>query len=329
MTVLVTGATGFIGSRLARRLAGAGHAVRILTRGADAEPRLSGCPIEVVQGDVADPESVERAVQGVEALYHLAGAFQGVKSSGEYRRVNVEGTRHVVEAALRHGVKRFVHCSTSGVHGPSLNGPIAEDAPFRHAPWNLYEATKAEGERLVMRAAHEQGLPASVARPGIVYGPGDRRLLKLFRTIAKGKFLMLGDGRPTYHLAYVDDVVDGMLLCGSRPEAVGEAFLLAGEECPTVGEVVALIARAVGAPLPAWRVPAGPVYAAGYLCELACRPLGLEPPLSRRRVEFFTKSRSFDIGKAKRRLGYAPLVGPEEGIRRTVRWYQEQGWLNG
>ncbi len=329
MTVLVTGGAGFIGSRLARRLSEAGHAVRILTRRADPGPGLRGVPVEVARGDVADAEAVERAVRGAETVYHLAGAFQGVKATAEYQRTNVEGTRRMVEAALRHGVKRFVHCSTCGVHGPARNGPIAEAAPFRYAPWNAYETSKAQGERLVMQAARERGLAASVARPAIVYGPGDRRLLKLFTAIATRRFVLLGDGRPAYHLAYVDDVVDGMLLCGTRPEAVGEAFLLAGGACPTVGEVASLIARALGVALPAWRLPAGPFYAAGVLCELACRPLGIEPPLSRRRVEFFTSHRIFDITKAKDRLGYAPRVSPEEGIRRTAQWYRDQGLLDG
>lgn len=330
MKVLVTGATGFVGSHLTRRLARDGHAVRILTRASDPPASVTGVPLEVARGDVTDPSAVDRAVRGVEAVYHLASNFRQVGASASASHaVHVQGTVHIVEAALRHGVRRLVHCSTGGIHGPSTNGPLTEDAPYRYARWNIYETTKAEADQLVLRAAAERKLPAVVVRPAIVYGPGDRRLLKLFKAIAKRRFVMLGSGQVKYHLAYVEDVVDGMLLCGDRKAAVGEAFILAGAQCPTLQEVVSLIAGTLNVSVPSWRLPLAPFYAAGYLCEVACKPLGIEPPLHRRRVEIFRSHRAFDISKAQRVLGYAPRISPEEGIRRTVRWYQEQGWLNG
>ncbi len=327
MTVLVTGATGFVGSHLVRRLAADGHAVRILARSSARAELFGGLGVDVVLGDVTDSAAVNRAVAGIEVVYHLAGAFQGVKSDAEYRQVNVEGTRHVVEAALHHRVQRLVHCSTCGVHGPTVNEPITEDSPLRYAPWNLYEATKAEGEQLVLRAAAECGLSAAVVRPAVIYGPGDLRLLKLFRAIAKRRFVMLGSGRVRYHLVYVEDVVEGLLACAAHPRAVGEAFLVAGPECPTLNEVVAWIAGAVGVPRPRWHMPVGPVYAAGFLCEQLCKPLKIAPPLHRRRVEVFRADRAFDISKARRMLGYEPQVDARTGIERTAVWYREGGLL--
>ena len=330
MRALVTGATGLVGSHLTRRLVQDGHAVRILARPASHVEHLQDLPIEIVRGDVTDADAVDRAAAGVEAIYHLASNFRqagaGLSAS---RAVHVQGTAHVVRAALAHRVQRLVHCSTGGVHAPSTNGALTEDAPYHAPDGNAYEATKVEAEQLVFRAAAEEGLPAAVIRPGIVYGPGDRRLLKLFRAIAKRRFVMFGEGRNAYHLAYVDDVIDGMVLCGTRPEAIGQAFFLAGAACPTLEQVITLIARAVGAKPPSWRLPVGPIDTAARLCEAACRPLGIAPPLTRRRVDFFRVSRILDISKARRLLGYAPQVDLAEGIRRTARWYREQGWLNG
>ena len=329
MNVLVTGATGFVGIHLTRRLVQDGHAVRILARSAASASRVSALEAEVVIGDVTDPAAIDCAVAGAEIVYHLAGAFQGVRADAQYWRVNVDGTRYVIEAALRHGVRRLVHCSTSGVHGPSTNGPLTEESPLAHSPWNLYEVTKAAGERLVLSAAREHGLDAVVFRPAAIYGPGDLRLLKLFRAIAKRRFVMLGDGQPQYHTVYIDDLIDGILQCAGRPEALGEAFILAGPRATSIQELVETIAEAVGTSVPRWRLPVGPVYAAGVLCEWACKPLKIAPPLHRRRVDFFRYHRLFDSAKAKRLLGYAPQVDLQTGIERTARWYQEEGWLNG
>ena len=330
MKVLVTGATGFVGSHLTRRLVQDGHTVRILARPGSRLEQFDGLPVDIVPGDITDNAAVDRAAAGVERIYHLAAVFRQAGASDEvYRQVNIEGTQYVIDAALRHGVARLVHCSTVGVHGPATNGPITEDAPYRYAQWNVYEATKAEAEQLVLRAAAERKLPATVVRPAIIYGPGDLRLLKLFQAIAKRRFIMLGNGQVRYHLVYVEDVVEGLLLCGDREAAVGEAFILAGPECPTLQQVVSRIAQTLQVSVPPFRLPLTPFYAAGYLCELACKPLGFEPPLHRRRVDVFRSSRVFDISKARRVLGYAPRVDSGEGIRRTAQWYREQRRLNG
>ena len=138
---------------------------------------------------------------------------------------------------------------------------------------------------------------------------------------------MVGTGRPFYHPVYIDDLVSGFLLALDRPEAAGEAFIIAGSRYVTQAELAALIARHSGGRVLPFRIPATPVVWAGILCEALCAPLGIEPPLHRRRVEFWTKSRAFSIEKARRLLGYAPQVDLDEGIARTVAWYREAGWL--
>jgi nucleoside-diphosphate-sugar epimerase len=166
-----------------------------------------------------------------------------------------------------------------------------------------------------------------VVRPGAIYGPGETRLLKLFRAIARGRYAIVGSGRPFYHPVYIDDLVQGFLLAMTRPEAAGEAFIVAGPSYVSQRELAALVARHTGGTVLPFRVPAWPLVAAGAVCEALCVPLRIDPPLHRRRVEFWVKSRAFSIEKARRVLGYRPAVDLDEGIARTAAWYRQAGWL--
>jgi nucleoside-diphosphate-sugar epimerase len=151
--------------------------------------------------------------------------------------------------------------------------------------------------------------------------------LKLFRGVARQRFVILGSGRIFYHLTYIDDLLEGFRLCGTVPAAAGRTYILAGGEVTTLTELVGLIAEEAGVPPPRVRLPVWPVWIAGAICEALCAPLRIEPPLYRRRVDFFTKSRAFDIARARAELGYAPQVGLRDGIRRTLEWYRAAGWL--
>jgi len=222
-------------------------------------------------------------------------------------------------------VRRVVHCSTVGVHGDVENPPANEDAPLR--PGDIYQETKLEGERVAREAAAASGIELVIARPSGIYGPGDRRLLKLFRGVARRRFVILGRGDIYYHLTYVDDLVEGFRLCGTVPQAAGRTYILAGGEVGTLNELVHLIARESGVkPLPV-RLPVWPFWMAGAACEAVCVPLRVEPPIYRRRVDFFTKSRAFDISRARAELGYAPKVTLREGVRRSLEWYRLKGWI--
>jgi nucleoside-diphosphate-sugar epimerase len=324
VTDLVTGATGFTGGHLARSLA-ATRPVRALVRDPARGAGLAASGIEIVRGDLRDASALNAAVKGIDVVYHVAALYRAAGVRAEtYRAINRTAVGQLVEAAASAGVRRVVHCSTVGVHGNVDHPPANEDAPLK--PGDIYQVTKLEGEQLAREAAVRCGIELTIVRPSGIYGPGDRRLLKLFRNVVR-RFPVLGSGRIYYHLTYIDDLVEGFRLCGEHRRAAGRTYILAGGEVTTLMDVMTLIAEAAGVRPPTLHLPVWPFWLAGAACEAICAPLGIEPPVYRRRVDFFTKNRAFDITRARTEVGYEPRVGLPEGIRRTLGWYREHGWL--
>lgn len=327
MRILVTGGTGFTGTHLVRRLLADGHDVVALdlTPG-DFGDELVAAGARLELASVTERERVCAATEGAELVFHVAAAFRDLtQSRDEYREVNVEGTRNVLAAAQAHGVRRVVYCSTIGVHGDVRDPPADEDAPIE--PADHYQHTKWEGE-LVCREFLERGLDVSIVRPAAIYGPGDPgRFLLLFKMVKKGWFPMLGDGEVPYHPVYADNLVDLFLLAAEKPEARGRAYIGADEECCTLNELVTAVARAMDTNVRRVRLPYWPVWLAALATEAVCKPLGISPPLFRRRIHWYRQVRAFDIERARRELGYRPRVGLDEGLRRTFRWYREHGYV--
>lgn len=322
--ILITGGLGFLGGHLAARFSAAGEAIRILAR-PERRTESGECPHEVVWGDIRDPEAVERAVRGAEVVIHTVSNFRkGGSDEREAYAVNVEGTKNVIAACRKAGVQQLIHCSTIGVHGNVLEVPADEETPFN--PLDLYQETKLQSEQEVWKA-HRTGLPVTVIRPISIFGPGDLRMLKLFRMIQKGRFVMVGDGQALFQPAYIDDVVDGFQLSLRNPKAIGEAFIIGGEEYVPLSNLVSTIASELRVPPPRWRLPMKPVLLAADLCERIFVPLKREPPLHRRRVSFFQNNRAFSVRKAKEILGFRPQMGLRDSLRATIGWYRERGWL--
>jgi dihydroflavonol-4-reductase len=324
--VLVTGATGFTGGRLARALAGRGYDVAALVRDVARAQDLASSGLRLEQGDLRDRASLTRATANVDVVYHVAAIYrQAGLPRDAYHAVNAVAVRDIIEAAAANGVRRVVHCSTVGVHGDVEHPPANEDAPLR--PGDVYQETKLEGERLAREAAARLGIEVTIVRPTGIYGPGDRRLLKLFRGVARRRWVTLGSGEIYYHLTYIDDLVEGFRLCGEHEAAANRTYILAGGEVTTLNALVQIVADVARVPAPRLHLPVWPVWALGAVCEAVCAPLGIEPPIYRRRVDFFTKSRAFDISRARHDIGYAPRVGLRDGTSRTLDWYRDHGWL--
>ncbi|WP_299567941.1 NAD-dependent epimerase/dehydratase family protein [uncultured Sulfitobacter sp.] len=324
---LVTGATGFTGGRLAEVLVTRGYRVRAMVRdmGGTAATSLRALGIETVQGDLTDAGAIARAMEGVTHLFNIAAAYRDASHPDAYYfRVNRDGVRDLLAAAAKAGVARIVHCSTCGVHGDVMEIPANEETTFR--PGDVYQRSKLEGEEIA-RAAMARGAPVSVVRPTGIYGPGDLRFLKLFRTVGNGTFRMFGDGEIAYHMTFIDDIVQGLILAAEHPAAVGEVFLIGDETYTTLNLLVAEVARVLDVPPPRGHLPVAPLMAAAVACEAICKPFGIDPPLHRRRVSFFTKARAFSVEKAKRTIGYQPQTSLAEGLRLTAAWYRETGRL--
>lgn len=324
---LVTGATGFTGSVLVRKLIQQGIDVVAIARPTSNLVPFAGMPIKWLRGDVFDQELIDEAVKGVNYIFHMVTPFREAKSPDEgYYNVHVLSTQLLAKAALKEpNFRRFVHVSTIGVHGHIEHPPGDENCPFH--PGDIYQETKLDGELWIKQFADQEGLPVTVVRPAGIYGPGERRLLKIYKMVVRGWVPVIGDGSNLLHFIHVDDLTNFFLLAAIHPDAVGEVFICGSKQAIPFREMVTIISRYYGTSAKFLRLPAAPLFAVGYLFELICRPLGIEPPIYRRRLAFYTKDRSFNTSKMQK-LGFIPAHADEEGLEELARWYLDQGWIS-
>jgi len=297
-----------------------------LVRSPDKAAPLAERGVETVVGDITDPDAVEHALDGVGMVFHLAGRLLEPGHEPElYRTTHVDGTQLVLDVArTQPQLARFVHCSTTGVLGVTGAHPAAEDSPF--APTNLYEASKALAE-LRVRAAHRNGLPTVVIRPGLVYGPGDLHLVSFFRAVMKRQFRPIGREPVWMHPIYINDMTEAFVRCACAPEAVGELFHIAGTEPVPLLRLATVIAEAIGASPPTGHIPLAAARSVARFGDLLPERLRRSAPLTKSRLDFLTHSRVYSVAKAERVLGFVGRTTLEDGIARTVAWYQEHGYL--
>jgi nucleoside-diphosphate-sugar epimerase len=331
MRLLVTGGTGFIGSHLAEHGRKLGAEVVVLGLADRPEEQanvelLRRQGVEVLPGSITDAELCGRAVRGATHVFHLAVAMrEGAKSDQFFESVNLDGTRALLEASAKGGVRRFVYCSTIGIYGHRAPGVTRENSPL--APGNIYERTKVAAERLVREFGAQRSLPWTILRPADVYGPRDQRLLKLFKGVAAGRFPLFGAGEGRRHMVYVDDVVSGFFRACERDQALGDAFILAGPKACTLRELIEEVQQATGSARYGFRLPLKPMLMVAGVVEDVSRKAGVEPPIYRRRMDFFWSDSEFDTTRARQALDWAPRVDLPEGIRRTLADYRSTGAL--
>jgi nucleoside-diphosphate-sugar epimerase len=342
---VVTGASGFLGSALARRLVEEGHEVHAVVRQlptSDDRPQTTdGGQRSAVGGllwqaaDITEPATLADLFDEADWVIHAAGMLgQFGVDEATYRLVNAEGTRNVLaefagaRATGRIGpAARLLHVGSAGVLGP-IRGR-AEGFAFKEtmplAPSNAYERSKTLAENYA-REFVLAGLPVVIARPEFIYGPGDRHVLGIFQAIQRGAFFYVGSGHNHCHPTYIDDAIDGLLACLRRGEA-GQIYQIAGPRPVSFRELAETIAAALNAPPPRLHMPkvVATLGAAGL--EVIGRATNRSVPLSRTGVAFFSEDRRFSIAKAERELGYAPQIDLPEGVRRTVAWGQNEGLL--
>ena len=331
MKLLITGGTGFIGSRLALDARAAGHQLVVAGQSNSEAERLRAAEliaggVTIESGPLQDAAFARSITQGCEAIVHLAAAQHEANVADDYFfDVNVNGTRTLLEAAKSAGVKRFVYGSTIGVYGEYSGVPLDEDTPPR--PLNVYGRSKLQAEEVVK--TYRDFMETTIVRISETYGPGDFRLLKLFKAVDRGRFFIIGAGLNQRQAIHVEDLVRGLLLAATHPAAVSQTFVMAGREIMTTRELVHQVATALGRAPPRWRAPLWPFMAAAVVFEKTFTPLGIQPPLHRRRLDFFRKSFVFSSTKAERLLGFTPSVPFAAGAAGTAAWYRQNGLLAG
>ncbi|MFW6139867.1 MAG: NAD-dependent epimerase/dehydratase family protein [Acidobacteriota bacterium] len=323
MNVLVTGASGFIGRALVKELIHRKDKVSVFLH-TRRIPEENLC--ETYRGDICDSDKLRTAMKNMDVVFHLAASMGASQNSErEFFRINKGGTKAVLKAAKETGVKKCIHFSSAGVLGSvKKNKGVKEDYPPN--PISVYDRSKLAGERTAI-AFSKQGMDIVVVRPGWVYGPGDKRTFKLIEAISNKKFIFV-TGKKTFQTpVYIHDLVNAALLCMEKGQK-GEIYHLAGDEVLTVKEMARNIAEAADVCFPTVPLPLFFLKTTAFILEEGCGIFNREAPLTKGRLAFFTDSKPLSISKAEFELGYSPQYDFKNGIRKTVNWYKEKGWLS-
>ncbi|MFQ5892705.1 MAG: NAD-dependent epimerase/dehydratase family protein, partial [Nitrospinota bacterium] len=276
--ILVTGATGLVGSALTSRLAGMGRRVRAMVRPQSDASFVEQLGVELTEGDITNQEDCARAAQGAGTIFHCAAIVSDWAEAEALERVNVGGLQAMMEAALAAGARRFIYVSTLAVmgHDPQVN--VDESAPLVLSG-DAYNRSKVLAEQLALRYHRERGLAVSILRPPYIYGMRDRQFLpRLLETLQSGAFRYIGSGHQPFSLVYIENLVDAMLSAAERPEAVGQVYLITDGEPVTRRQLVETVCEGLGLARPTRTVPLGVATAASRLLEAAYRLMGKREP---------------------------------------------------
>jgi dihydroflavonol-4-reductase len=324
---LVTGATGFIGSHLVEKLVAEGEEVRCLVRPTSNLRWIQHLPVDTFVGDLFDSQSLDKALQGVRIIYHVAGVTKATRKR-DYWRGNVEATSRFLETACRtrNAIERFVYVSSQAAVGPSLNGTPVDEATLPH-PIDIYGRSKKAAEDLCRAYSNE--LPVTILRPVAVYGPRDLDTFAFFRWIGRGIIPMFGSDTKKIALVYVKDLVEGIVLASRRTEAIGQVYFLSNQTATSWEELFSVATVLGEKRMKKWVFPNFSI----YLVAAAAEPMAF---LTGKAVLYnFEKARelaqtnwSCDPSKARRELGYEAKTPILDGMRETFEWYKREGWLN-
>lgn len=321
---LVTGAAGFVGSFVTKLLLDQGYQVRAMVRNPKQVEALEKIGAEVAIADMKDIESLRVAVTDVKGIFHIAGLFrQAGLPESEFDAVNAVGTKNLFEVAIESGVSRIIHCSTVGVIEPRQDIPSTEEDPY--SPADMYQRSKMDGEKIALEFYQSGNISGVVIRPAMIYGPGDERTLKIFKMVSKGNFFYVGKGDKLVHWIDVRDLARAFLLGMHHEELNAEIYIIAGRTAIPLKDMADLVADKLGVRKPWLHLPVKPMQWLGSLCEAVCTPLKINPPIFRRRVDFYTKSRNFDGSKAESQLGFEPLQNFNEEINDIIESYKSLG----
>lgn len=324
--ILVTGASGLLGSHLVDALVARGDAVRALLLPGEDPSRLEAQGVEISRGDLTDTASLVAATRGVTLVMNCGARTGPWGDPARYEAINVRGLEALTRAAMDAGASRVAHVSSITVHGNDVRGTADESAPLHEEP-NPYTRTKIAGELLLQRMVAEEGAPVVIVRPGWIYGPRDMASFGRFAAmIQRGGMVVVGSGRNHIPLIYVTDVAQGIIRAAEAPQAVGQAYLLVNDERVTQSQYLSQIAKDLNVPAPTRHIPYRFAVAAGASAETAFKLMRREspPPLMRYGLQLLGGENAFVIAKARRELGFEPQVAMADGVRRSVDWFQSR-----
>ena len=328
MKYLITGATGFIGPHLIKKLTGEGHFCRCLVRNSSKTDDLATMGVELAAGDITRPESLKGIANGMDRVLHMAtlGHMSNFSvTESMFEAINVNGTRNIMAEAMRSGVKQIVHCSTVAAMGICTEVPATEDSFCN--PHHPYGRSKLRAEELVRGMVKDQGLPAAIVRFSMVYGPGDPRdILKLTRLARKGLFPKVGSRPKLTPLIHVADAIQGLLLAAEKGNP-GEVYLITNRDSLPFDGIRKILQQALGIYRLPLYIPEWAALAVASTVEKTYPILGKVPPVARKNIESTLADRVFSIEKASREIGFDPQIDPADGLKETVAWYKEQGWV--
>jgi len=326
MKVLITGATGLLGSHLIKELQQRGEDIRALVLPVENADKLLEQGVEVVRGDITDASTLKPTVQDVEIIFHLAGMMGVWRPLSDYRLVNVKGSENLYKAAQVVGVRRFVHTSSHTVYGLGHGRFLTEKDPLRPDP-DPYSITKAEGDRLIRRLMLNSSVETVILRPGTFFGPYDRlHFGRMAQKVKDGKGVIIGRGDNALPFCYVTDVVQGFMLAGYHNNAPGNVYNITNDRPLTQQEMFDAIADAVDGKRPTLHLPYLPIYYGSIVAEkVVARVTRTKPIVTQLGAMMFGSDNRHSVEKARRELGYEPKVDLREGIKLAAEWFNAGG----
>ena len=331
MKVLITGATGFIGTHLTREICRQGHICRCLVRDIDRTGRFADHPgrVEIFRSNLADRESLRGVAQGIDVVYHLAAEGDvwswGQSSKEKHFATNVEGTENLLGECLQASIRRFVHFSSTAAMGYCRDDVLEENDPCE--PLTSYGKSKLAGEKVVLSYWRDHRVPAVILRPCAVYGPGGTgAFLKITRLAKKGIWFRIGREKNFFPLIHVRDVVRAALLAGEKG-VPGEIYLIAPRESLDLGDLRRLILEKLGIKRPYISVPASLARTAAWLMEQTAKISRSDPWIARKELRTIFRPRVYDIGRSRTTLGFDPAVSIEDAVQETLAWFRREGYI--